>query len=96
MVSRRISVASRLQYGQGMTEYIIIVALIAIAAIGVFSMTGKTMRTQVGGLAKELSGQSAKPEIDKSVEWAKGVTGRANDPQGEGMAGYHYANDAKK
>ena len=44
--------------GQGMTEYIIIVALIAIAAIGVFRLFGDTARNQVAGMAMELSGQS--------------------------------------
>jgi len=42
--------------GQGMTEYIIIVALIAIAAIGVFTYFGQTARNQVAGMAQELSG----------------------------------------
>ncbi len=32
------------QKGQGMTEYIIIVALIAIAAIGAFTMFGDVVR----------------------------------------------------
>lgn len=42
--------------GQGMTEYIIIVALIAIAAIAVYSLFGETVRNQVGGMAQDLSG----------------------------------------
>ncbi|MCC7410974.1 MAG: hypothetical protein IT495_05000 [Gammaproteobacteria bacterium] len=46
------------QVGQGMTEYIIIVALIAIAAIAAYSFFGQTLRSQVGGMAQELSGQS--------------------------------------
>ena len=33
--------ALRRSLGQGMTEYIIIVALIAVAAIGVYSLLGK-------------------------------------------------------
>ena len=45
------------QLGQGMTEYIIIVALIAIAAIGVYTIFGDVVRTQVGGMAQELAGQ---------------------------------------
>ncbi|MCW8928685.1 MAG: pilus assembly protein [Gammaproteobacteria bacterium] len=49
--------------GQGMTEYIIIVALIAIAAITVYTLFGKTIRGQVGGLAEELSGQDASATI---------------------------------
>jgi len=32
------------QFGQGMTEYIIIVALIAVAAIGVYRLFGDTLR----------------------------------------------------
>jgi len=44
------------QLGQGMTEYIIIVALIAIAAIAVYSIFGETVRTQVGNMSKELGG----------------------------------------
>lgn len=51
------------QLGQGMTEYIIIVALIAIASITVISFFGGTVRNQVSGMAKELSGQNAQAEI---------------------------------
>ncbi len=46
------------QLGQGMTEYIIIVALIAIAAIAVYSIFGDVIRTQVGDMAKELGGDT--------------------------------------
>jgi len=52
-------VSKRKIRGQGMTEYIIIVALIAIAAITVFTLFGNTIRTQVAGMATELSGQDA-------------------------------------
>ncbi|MEE9552362.1 MAG: hypothetical protein V3V89_04890 [Gammaproteobacteria bacterium] len=44
------------QLGQGMTEYIIIVALIAIAAIAVYTLFGDVVREQVGGMAAELAG----------------------------------------
>jgi Flp pilus assembly pilin Flp len=47
------------QKGQGMVEYIIIVALIAIAAIGVYSQFGKGVRSQMAGMTQELSGTSA-------------------------------------
>jgi len=50
--------ARKRMLGQGMTEYIIIVALIAVAAIGVYRMFGDTVQQQVAGLAKEISGQS--------------------------------------
>ncbi|WP_087090730.1 hypothetical protein [Acinetobacter pittii] len=45
--------------GQGMTEYIIIVALIAIAAIGVFRYYGNTARSQVAVAAAQLGGQNS-------------------------------------
>ncbi len=61
------------QFGQGMTEYIIIVALIAIAAIGVYSMFGETVRDQVSGLANELSGQNA----DQDIQAAQTTAGDA-------------------
>ena len=50
----------RKQAGQGMTEYIIIVALIAVAAIGVYSFFGNTIRNQTAGMAAEMAGQDAK------------------------------------
>lgn len=42
--------------GQGMTEYIIIVALIAIAAIGVITLFGNNIRSLFGMSADALSG----------------------------------------
>jgi Flp pilus assembly pilin Flp len=36
-----------------MSEYIIILALIAVAAIGIYSMFGKTIRGQVAGTAAD-------------------------------------------
>lgn len=47
------------QLGQGMTEYIIIVALIAISAIVVYNLFGSTVREQVGDMAAELGGGQA-------------------------------------
>ncbi len=42
--------------GQGMTEYIIIVALIAIAAIGVITLFGDNIRKLFGMSADALAG----------------------------------------
>jgi Flp pilus assembly pilin Flp len=44
--------------GQGLTEYIIIVALIAIAAIGVVTLFGDDIRRLFGGAANALSGET--------------------------------------
>lgn len=51
------------QRGQGMTEYIIIVALIAVAAIAAFQFFGQTIRSQTSGIAKEVAGESASVAI---------------------------------
>jgi type IV pilus assembly protein PilA len=44
--------------GQGMTEYIIVVALIAIAAIGVYTAFGDIVRGQTSVAAVALSGEA--------------------------------------
>jgi Flp pilus assembly pilin Flp len=46
------------QRGQGMTEYIIIVALIAIGAIAVVTLFGNNIRALFGSSANALVGQS--------------------------------------
>ncbi|MEZ5539501.1 MAG: hypothetical protein R3E63_06015 [Pseudomonadales bacterium] len=58
---KNISVKGKLkQLGQGMTEYIIIVALIAIAGIAAYSYFGQTMQGAVADVSTELSGQQSK------------------------------------
>jgi type IV pilus assembly protein PilA len=51
------------QTGQGMTEYIIIVALIAVAAIAVTQLFGTTVRTQMGAIASEVGGNNASADV---------------------------------
>ena len=48
----------RLQRGQGMTEYIIIVALVAIAAIAVYSFFGRAVRGQMASITSQLAGNT--------------------------------------
>ena len=48
----------RKRRGQGMTEYIIIVALIAIAAIGVITLFGNNIRRLFGASADALAGET--------------------------------------
>ena len=51
------SISSRTkQLGQGMSEYLIIVAMIAIAAIGVVGAFGDVVEDQISGMAVELAG----------------------------------------
>ncbi|WP_029880332.1 hypothetical protein [Pseudoalteromonas sp. TB64] len=66
------------QLGQGMTEYIIIVALIAVSAIGVYSFFGKTIRNQVSALASEVSGQDSSANIQAAKTAADAAELNAN------------------
>jgi Tfp pilus assembly protein PilV len=72
------------QLGQGMTEYIIIVALIAVSAIGVYSLFGQTLRNQTAGLAVEMSGKDAQDNITTSQNNAKAATDNANHTKNMG------------
>jgi pilus assembly protein Flp/PilA len=62
--------------GQGMTEYIIIVALIAIAAIGVVSLFGDNIRLLFATAANALAGnENAKTNTKESVKKLHGHKG---------------------
>lgn len=63
--------SKRTQRGQGMTEYIIIVALIAIAAIAVYTAFGGVIRGQTGVMAAELAGGD--PSASRTATTAAGV-----------------------
>lgn len=77
-------------HGQGMMEYIIIVALIAVAAIGTYSLFGKTIRNQTAGMAMEIAGKQA--DISgKAGTSATSAESRANDTKG--MSEYNKDND---
>lgn len=67
------------QAGQGMTEYIIVVALIAIAAIGVYTAFGKTVRGQMAVTAQALGGNGAdgaRAEANEGGDEAEEQAGR--------------------
>ena len=72
----------RKQAGQGMTEYIIITALIAIAAIAAVTFFGGTVRSQVAGMAKELSGQSATQSINRAKNQSNSAQQEADKTKG--------------
>jgi Flp pilus assembly pilin Flp len=77
----------RQQRGQGMTEYIIIVALIAVAAIGVYQFFGQTIRNQTAGIANEVAGQNAAAQITAAQTSAAGAT--AEGAATKGLATYN-------
>ncbi len=82
-------------WGQGMAEYLIIVALVAIAAIGIYTAFGKTVRNQVAGIAKETAGEDSNANMVEALDSANAAAGRANDPRKAGLANYNYANDQR-
>uniref|UniRef100_UPI00333F5071 hypothetical protein n=1 Tax=Castellaniella defragrans TaxID=75697 RepID=UPI00333F5071 len=45
------------QHGQGMVEYMIVVALVAVAAIAVYQTFGQVIRAQTAAMAKEIAGE---------------------------------------
>ena len=56
----------RSEEGQGMTEYIIIVALIAIAAIAVVTVFGNNLRVLFTNSANALAGQDVSTQSGES------------------------------
>ena len=70
--------------GQGMTEYIIIVALIALAAITVVGFFGETVQQQFAGMSQKLAGgdptnaQTAAGKAAKGAESNAGAAGLNN------------------
>jgi Flp pilus assembly pilin Flp len=79
------------QLGQGMTEYIIIVALIAVSAIGVYSLFGQTLRNQTAGLATEMSGKDAQTNIGNAQANSTDATTNANKTKNMGT--YNASNN---
>ena len=75
------------QQGQGMTEYIIIVALIAVAAIGVYSYFGQTLRNQTAGMAAEMAGKDSTANITKAQTAATAADTSADKTKSLGKYG---------
>ena len=75
-----------------MTEYIIIVALIAVAAIAVYQFFGQTIRNQTAGIAQEVAGQSAAGAINQAKTAADSAVSEGNKKKGLGA----YTNDESR
>jgi len=72
-------ITKKRQLGQGMTEYIIIVALVAVAAIGVYSAFGNAIKSQMAVMTGEIAGKpdtaaAAKVQTDATKGAAAGAT----------------------
>lgn len=59
---------------QGMVEYIIVVALVAVAAIGVYQLFGQVVRSQTAAMAKELAGEDGSAESQNAQTAAENAS----------------------
>src|SRR6266446_1890118 len=64
---RRLLKLLRSEEGQGMSEYLIIVALVAIAAIGVVTVFGRDVRELFSGTTDSLAGNQASNTARKAT-----------------------------
>ncbi len=82
-LSNRIA-KSKKQLGQGMTEYIIIVALVAIGAIAVYSAFGHTVQDQMSAITNSLGGnnQAATTAVQDAAKEGQAATKDAANPLG--------------
>ncbi|HEY0686313.1 MAG TPA: hypothetical protein VGD45_28490 [Steroidobacter sp.] len=80
----------RRQLGQGMSEYIIITALIAVAGIGLFAAFGDTLSHQMAAMSQEMSGQAGDDEVTAASDAAGEASTRAE--QNETLSNYHQRN----
>lgn len=74
----RLKFSRRAPQGQGMTEYIVVVAVVAVAAIGVYSLLGQTIRNQTAGIAQEISGNDGGSAISAAASTANSARMQAN------------------
>jgi len=69
----RMNALVRSEEGQGMTEYIIIVALIAIAAIAVITFFGQNLRALFAASSNALGGEEANANVSAAGGGRTGV-----------------------
>lgn len=78
------------QLGQGMSEYIIITALIAVAAIGVFASFGDVIGNQTAAMAQEMAGKNGATDVAAAATNAGTATTRAT--QADTLSTYNAQN----
>jgi len=89
---RRGGVAKGRQRGQGMSEYIIITALVAVAGIGLFAAFGDTLQSQMASMSMEMSGQSGSADIQNAQSSAGTAQTRA--AQADSLSNYNQQTNA--
>jgi len=83
---------ARRQRGQGMSEYIIITALIAVAGIGLFAAFGDTLQNQMAGMSQEMAGKSGATDITRAGTTAN--TARTRAAQADSLSNYNQQTGA--
>jgi Flp pilus assembly pilin Flp len=75
--------------GQGMSEYLIIVGLLAVAGIAVMGLMGGTVRTQFSAMSTEIAGTAGggTADIDAAQDFASRSSTAANEAQTLGTYG---------
>ena len=63
--------------GQGMTEYLIIVALIAVSAFGVYRFLGTTISNKTAAIALSIAEQDSSASQDAAAAAAKNAAAAA-------------------
>ena len=63
--------------GQGMSEYLIILGLVAVGGIGVMSMFGKTVQSQVAGMTNVIAGADATADVNAATAAATAASASA-------------------
>jgi len=85
--SKRVGRASK-QRGQGMTEYIIIVALVAIGAIGLYSAFGRTVQAQMAEISNGLAGNTAGVSTNKALATSEAAKASSDAAKAQGLDTY--------
>ena len=85
--------AARRQRGQGMSEYIIITVLVAVAGIGLFAAFGDTLQNQMAGMSREMAGRSAATDIQNANGSA--TTARNRAAQADSLSTYNTQTNAQ-
>jgi Flp pilus assembly pilin Flp len=94
MVHRTDAYRSARQRGQSMSEYIIIMALVAVAGIGLFAAFGDTLQNQMAGMSREMAGRSANVDIADANNSATVACNRA--AQADSLSAYDTQTNAQQ
>ncbi len=65
------------QQGQAMVEYVIVVALVAVAAIAVYQLFGQVIRAQTAAMAREIAGEDGSEQSRMAQSAAESAASQA-------------------